>query len=260
MKKLNSNHLKIIAIIAMTIDHLADLLYPNMQNNIVPIILHVIGRVTAPIMFFFICEGYHYTKNLKKYITRLFIFAIISHFAYCFAFGINYIPFTTGSVFNQTSIMWSLAWAVVALYIANGNNKLKEYKTHNDIINALKEYQKWILVILINIIAFPADFSSIAVMSILSMYSARGNLNKQMKVMMLWLSLYALISFIFVNKIYGIISLFAVLVYPLLKEYNGERGKIKWLKWFFYLYYPLHLVLIGILRIILYGNIPILFS
>ena len=44
MKKLNSNHLKIIAIIAMTIDHLADLLYPNMQNNIVPIILHVIGR------------------------------------------------------------------------------------------------------------------------------------------------------------------------------------------------------------------------
>lgn len=247
MKKLNSNHLKIIAIIAMTIDHLADLLYPNMQNNIIPIILHVIGRVTAPIMFFFICEGYYYTKNLKKYITRLFIFAIISHFAYCFAFGINYIPFTTGNVFNQTSIMWSLAWAVVALYIANSNNKLKEY-------------QKWILVILINIIAFPADFSSIAVMSILSMYSARGNLNKQMKAMMLWLSLYALISFIFVNKIYGIISLFAVLVYPLLKEYNGERGKIKWLKWFFYLYYPLHLVLIGILRIILYGNIPILFS
>ncbi len=31
----------------MTIDHLADLLYPNMQNNIVPIILHVIGRLTA---------------------------------------------------------------------------------------------------------------------------------------------------------------------------------------------------------------------
>ena len=112
--------------------------------------------------------------------------------------------------------MWSLAWSVVALYIANGNNKLKEY-------------QKWILVILINVIAFPADFSSIAVMSILSMYSARGNLNKQMKAMML-------------------------------KEYNGERRKTKWLKWFFYLYYPLHLVLIGILRIILYGNIPILFS
>ena len=86
MKKLNSNHLKLIAIIAMTLDHIADLIYPGMQNNIISIILHIIGRLTAPIMFFFICEGFYYTKNLKKYILRLFIFAIISHFAYCFAF------------------------------------------------------------------------------------------------------------------------------------------------------------------------------
>ena len=247
MKKLNSNYLKIIAIIAMTIDHVADLLYPGMQNGVVPILLHIIGRVTAPIMFFFIAEGYYYTKDLKKYIIRLFVFAIISHFAYCFAFGINYVPFITGNVFNQTSIMWSLAWAVVALYVANGDNKLREY-------------QKWLLVILINVIAFPADFSSIAVMSILSMYSARGNLNKQMKSMMLWLSLYALISFVFVNRVYGVISLFAIIVYPLLKNYNGERGRVRWLKWFFYLYYPLHLVVIGILRMILYGNVPILFG
>ena len=68
MKKLNSNHLKLIAIIAMTIDHIADLLYPGMPNLIVPNILHIIGRLTAPIMFFFICEGYHHTKNLKKYL------------------------------------------------------------------------------------------------------------------------------------------------------------------------------------------------
>ena len=68
MKKLNSNHLKLIAIIAMTIDHIADLIYPGMQNNIISIILHIIGRLTAPIMFFYICEGFYYTKNLKKYI------------------------------------------------------------------------------------------------------------------------------------------------------------------------------------------------
>ena len=80
MKKLNSNHLKVIAIIAMTIDHIADLIYPGMPNNIISNILHIIGRLTAPIMFFFICEGFYYTKNLKKYILRLFLFAIISHF------------------------------------------------------------------------------------------------------------------------------------------------------------------------------------
>lgn len=77
MKKLNSNHLKFIAIIAMTIDHIADLLYPGMPNSIIPNICHIIGRLTAPIMFFFICEGFYYTKDLKKYIKRLFIFAII---------------------------------------------------------------------------------------------------------------------------------------------------------------------------------------
>ena len=233
MKKLNSNHLKLIAIIAMTIDHIADLIYPGMQNNIISIILHIIGRLTAPIMFFFICEGFYYTKNLKKYILRLFIFAIISHFAYCFAFGINYIPFSTGNIFNQTSIMWSLAWSVVALYIVNGKNNLKNW-------------QKWILIILINVITFSADWSSIAVMAILSMYENRGNLKKQMLSMSFWVLIYAIVSFLF--------------VYPLLKNYNGEKGKLNWMKWFFYLYYPLHLIVVGILRIIIYGNVPLLFN
>ena len=76
MKKLNSHTLKLIAIIAMTIDHVADLWYPGMPNNIICVIMHLIGRLTAPIMFFFICEGFFYTKNLKKYIIRLFILVL----------------------------------------------------------------------------------------------------------------------------------------------------------------------------------------
>lgn len=247
MKKLNSNHLKIIAIIAMTIDHIADLLYPGMPNIFISNVMHIIGRLTAPIMFFFICEGYYYTKDIKKYISRLFIFALISHFAYCFAFGINFIPFSTGNIFNQTSIMWTLAWAVVALHIVHGKNNLKEW-------------QKWLLIILINLITFSSDFSSIAVMTILFMYDRRGNLKSQMISMMAWLSLYALISYLFVSKTYGLIAMTAILVYPLLKNYNGQRGKVKWLKWFFYLYYPLHLIIIGALRLYMYGNIPLLFN
>lgn len=247
MKKLNSNHLKIIAIIAMTIDHIADLLYPGMPNIFMSNIMHIIGRLTAPIMFFFICEGYYYTKDVKKYISRLFIFALISHFAYCFAFGINFIPFSSGNIFNQTSIMWTLAWSVVALHIVHGKNNLKDY-------------QKWLLIILINLITFSSDFSSIAVMAILFMYDRRDNLKGQMISMMAWLSIYALISYLFVSKTYGLIEITAILVYPLLKNYNKERGKTKWLKWFFYFYYPLHLIIIGVLRLYMYGNIPLLFN
>ena len=245
--KLNSNALKLIAIIAMTLDHVADLLYPGMQSNIFSIILHIIGRLTAPIMFFFICEGFYYTKNIKKYILRLFIFSIISHFAYCFAFGINYIPFRTGNIFNQTSIMWTLAWAVVGLFVIYGNNKLSDFK-------------KRLMIILINIITFCSDWSSIAVMAIISMYPYRGNLKKQFNVMSFWILIYGLISYLFVNKTYGLITLGFILVYPLLSIYNGEKGKQKWMKWFFYLYYPLHLVIIGVIRLIIYGNISLLFN
>ena len=247
MKKLNSNHLKLIAIIAMTLDHEADLCYPGMPNNAVSNVLHIIGRLTAPIMFFFICEGFYYTRNLKKYISRLFAFAVISHFAYCFAFGINYIPFSTGSIFNQTSIMWTLAWSVVALYVVNDETNLKAW-------------QKYVLVILIDVVTFSADWSCIAVMAILSMYSNRGNLKKQIAGMSFWVMLYAVISFVFVNKTYGVITLAVILVYPLLRMYDGTKGKASWMKWFFYLYYPLHLVMIGILRILMYGNTPLLFN
>lgn len=247
MKKLNSDQLKIIAIITMTIDHIADLLYPGMPNNILSNGFHIIGRLTAPIMFFFICEGFYYTNNLKKYIIRLFIFSIISHFAYCFAFGINIIPFSTGNIFNQTSIMWTLFWSVIALYIVYGKNNLKEW-------------HKWVLIILLNLITFASDWSCIGLMIILSMYSHRGDLKKQMKNMMIWTLIYALVSFIFVNKVYGVIQLFVILAYPLLKKYDGSKGNVKWLKWFFYAYYPLHLIIMGILRILIYGNIPLLFN
>ena len=247
MKKLNSNQLKIIAIIAMTIDHLADLLYPGMPNNLISNVCHIIGRITAPIMFFFICEGFYYTKNLKDYLKRLFIFSIISHFAYCFAFGINYIPFVSGSIFNQTSIVWTLFWSVVALYIVYSNNNIKEI-------------YKYILIILLNFITFSSDWSCIGLMIILSMYDHRGNLENQMKNMMLWTLIYALVSFIFVNKVYGVIQLFVILVYPLLKLYNGKKGNSKFMKWFFYIYYPLHLFIIGLLRLSIYGDISLLFN
>lgn len=63
-KKLNSNHLKIIAIIAMTIDHATDLFYPAFPAQPLPIMLHILGRLTAPIMWFFVAEGYYYTHNV----------------------------------------------------------------------------------------------------------------------------------------------------------------------------------------------------
>ena len=76
--------------------------------------------------------------------------------------------------------------------------------------------------------------------------------------MITYVFFYALVYFIFINKIYGALQMFVVLAIPLLNSYNGERGSWKGMKWFFYLYYPAHLVLCGILRILLHGNIGVM--
>lgn len=244
-RKLNSNHLKMIAVLSMTIDHFSDLIYPGFPADPVAVFLHIIGRLTAPVMWFFIGEGYYHTRNIKKYILRLLMFAVLSHFAYCFAFGICPIPFR-GGIFNQTSVMYPLFVAVLVLWLQDSEIPVKPWLKHS-------------LIFLLVWSAFPADWSCIAVLSAIAMYRNRGNLKKQMLSMMIWVTLYAVVSFIFVNKVYGILQMFVILVYPLLKQYNGERGKAKWTKWLFYLYYPAHLIVVGILRIILYGDVPLLY-
>jgi hypothetical protein len=241
MKKIfNSNHLKLIAIIAMTIDHLTWLAFPGCQKIWYVMLLHIIGRLTAPIMWFFIVEGYNHTHNLKRYLIRLFSFAIISHFAYCLAFGISFIP---NSAFNGTSVMWSLAWAVVLLAILDSKK--------------INEKLKILLMIAIFLITFPSDWSCIAVFAIIFMNKYRGNFKRQMLMMMIATLMYATVYFIFLDKVYGIIQLFTCLTIPVLYLYNGERGKMK-LKYLFYIYYPLHLVIIGIIRLTIYGNIPLI--
>jgi hypothetical protein len=115
-KGLSGSALKIIAVIAMTIDHAAWLLFPGFVAEPVPIIMHVIGRITAPVMMFFISEGYRYTRDRKKYLERLLIFAVISHIPYAMFSSFNFIP-----GIPTTSVIWPLAIGVLALMTDQGD-------------------------------------------------------------------------------------------------------------------------------------------
>lgn len=234
---LNSNQIKLIAIIAMTIDHVTWLLFPGCQKIWWVISLHIIGRLTAPIMWFFIAEGFHYTRNVKKYISRLFIFAVISHFAYNFAGGIPFIP---NGFFNMTSVMWSLAWSVVLMVIFTSEH--------------LPEWGKLVLVVVICVISFPSDWSTVAAMCPVYLYLNRGDFKKQSFMLLLWTAVYAVVYFVFMDRVYGLIQMFTVLSLPILKQYNGERGQWRGMKWFFYLYYPAHLFVIGVIRVMMGGG------
>ena len=243
MKLLNSNKIKIIAILAMTIDHIAWLIFPGYDTGAIPIVLHIIGRLTCPIMCFFIAEGYHYTKNINKYTFRLFAFSFISHFAYIFASSDfvdwkSFIPFYYGDILNQTSVMWSLAWGLVMLRVVNSER--------------MKASIKIILVLLICVIAFPSDWSCIASLCIMAIGTNRENFKKQMLWIVFYVAIYSTVYFFALDKIYGIIQMAVVLAIPIIMMYNGHRGHNQKLnrimKWIFYIYYPLHLFIIGYIQ------------
>ena len=244
-KTLNSNTIKVIAIIAMTVDHLAWLLFSGYPRDAIPIIMHLIGRITCPIMCFCIAEGFHNSKNLNKYTGRLFLFAIISHFAYIFASEAfidwkSFIPFYYGEFLNQTSVMWPLAWGLVMLRISHSQK--------------IKNWLKTILILLICAITFSSDWSCIASLCVLAFGSNRGNLKKQSFWLVFYVALYALVYCLALDWVYGLIQMAVVLAIPFLWLYNGERGKNprvnKIMKWFFYIYYPLHLLIIGLVRLL----------
>ena len=242
-KILNSNELKLVAIIAMTVDHIAWAMFDGYPTAPLPIFMHIIGRLTCPIMCYFIAEGYHYTKNINKYTFRLFAFAFVSHFAYIFASNAfvdfkSFIPFYYGDFLNQTSVMWSLAWGLVMLRIADSKK--------------IKLICKVLLVILICIITLPSDWSCIASLCIMAIGTNRGNFKKQMAWMIFYVALYSLVYFFALDKVYGVLQMGVILSIPIIAMYNGSRGKNekinKFMKWFFYIFYPAHLFVIGLIN------------
>lgn len=240
---LNSNTLKILAVIAMTADHIAWLAYPGYSTEPLPLLLHIIGRLTCPIMCYFVAEGFHHTKNIGKYTARLFLFALLSHFPYVLASGSfvdlgSFIPFYYGGVLNQTGVMWALAWGLVMLRVAYSEK--------------LGNPAKALLVILICLVALPSDWSCIASLCILAFGTNRGNFKVQMLWMLFYVAIYSTVYFFALDRVYGVLQMAVALAIPLLASYNNERGKSpklnRLLKWAFYLYYPLHLLVLGLIR------------
>ena len=242
-KCLNGNMLKLIAITAMTIDHLTWVFFPGYNTQWFVICLHIIGRLTAPIMWFFIAEGCHFTHDRKKYLLRLGGFALVSHFAYDFAFGISFFEPSAG-IFNRTSVMWSLFLAAAVIFLTQ-----KE---------TIKTPWKYVIIFAACLLAFPSDWSSIAVVAPLFLFMHRGNIKRQALDLVLWSAVYAAVYFFAMDKTYAFLQMATCLSIPLLMQYNGERGKWKGMKWLFYIYYPAHLVIIGILRILVQGNIALI--
>ncbi|MFA6866877.1 MAG: TraX family protein [Clostridia bacterium] len=247
---LTGNAMKIIAIIAMTCDHITMMFMPTDTPLQIVIyqLLRAFGRFTAIIMCYLAADGFHYTKNISKYMTRLLIFAIISHFAFSFISSGNLIFAGVNNSYYtfQTSVIWSILLGVMTLYI---------YRNEN-----IKLWLKYILISIFLISSLFSDWNFIAIAYIFTAEIYRDDKNKK-KLAFFIISLFASV----VPIIFGIISnptlwyknLFMLGVFPaclFLNCYNGTRGHTtQFSKWSFYIYYPVHLIIIGLIYMFTIG-------
>ena len=203
--------LKIIGIISMFIDH-----YDYIIG--LPKSVEVLGRIFA----FAISEGYKHTRNLKNYILRIGIFAVLLQIP-SWIFSYNY----------PLNIFFTLFTGLCLISVLKNKNV-------NDVVKIIFTIMIFFITRKINL-----DYGLYGFFTILIFTFYREN-----KVKMI-------INFVILNiinvvrpnifdldftQIYSLLALIPIILY------NGERGK-NW-KYFFYLFYPLHfLVIEGIKKI-----------
>jgi hypothetical protein len=221
-KFLSSTSLKLIAISVMLIDHIAASAVFNITGDTYNL-MRIIGRLAFPIFAFLISEGYFYTKNVYKYIFRLGLFAIISEFAFDLAF------FGKVLEFSHQNIFFTLFMGLIALIIF-------------DSISHIYKPLGFLLVILMSIIAelLYTDYGLYGVLYIFAFYIFRGNFAKT-AISILSLNIVFLI--LDIRFFIQFLSIFALVI---IFFYNNKKGRS--IKYLFYAFYPLHLILLYLVK------------
>lgn len=206
---LSSFQLKCIAILSMLIDHMGSVLFPS------EIWMRCIGRLAFPIFCFLIVEGCHYTYDVRRYLGRLGIFALISEIPYDLAFHGNLLEFSSQNVF------FTLFFGVAMLMLMRG----------------CRNWPEKVVVLLITMwisVFFRCDYSYRGILLIFMFYIFRGNKVLTAAAGFFWNFLYQ-----------GSIQIYGIWATVPIMLYNGEEGKK--MKAFFYLFYPVHLLVLWII-------------
>jgi len=236
---LNGFQLKIIACIIMVIDHAGVVFFPD------KIIFRVIGRLAFPIFAFFIAEGFCHTRSVQKYLKRLglcaVLFQIPDWFSRIYSIITNVPEFGVRYKFNIFATLFFGLLAIVYFdRLKNENIRLS-----------------WFAAIAIALIAeiAGADYGAYGVLYILVFYLTRGNRRNMLTGVMALHAAYILwdiaLSLIRTGTVFisNSLQLFSVLAVPLIALYNHERGRNA--KYVFYVFYPVHLVVLYIIDMII---------
>ena len=251
---MNRNQLKYLAALAMLFDHLG-YIFISIRTPF-GLFCRIFGRLTAPIMCYFLAEGFHYTSSKKKYLLRLGIFALIAQPAYSMAFHGVWIG-------KDLSMLYTLFLSFLMLCAWEGLEN---------------PWLKWPAVLGLIALCHFGDWTCVAPLWVLGFYLFRGQPKKQFAVFVLvvlgftiegllnsWSALapggFAALPSLFssgelaallryyTNWRFNFVQLATLLAIPLLLCYNGQKGRGgAFNKWFFYVFYPAHLYLFAYLK------------
>lgn len=215
--------LKILALITMLCDHLGYVIFGQFS------FMNYIGRLSFPIFAFLITEGYKYTKNLKKYFARLLIFAIISQIPYMLFIDTFSNSFSLNILFTL-----SLGLLGITLY-----DKIK-YKPFGIL-----------LVIILSFIAqyLHFDYGWFGIVIIFIFYIFKS----QKLLMNIYICTVIFVNYFFyyittLRMEFILIILFCSLSLIPINLYNEKKGKN--IKYFLYVFYPMHLIALYLLTLI----------
>ncbi len=224
--------LKIIAIIGMTANHAAYMFYPYLPFE-ARCVMFAVGGITFPVMAFLLVEGYHHTSNIRRYGTRLLIFALLAQ-----------VPFWL-FLEHGGNVLFTLLLSLIILY-------LYDHVQNRGLF--------WLICLAIIAISYYCDWGVIGPVMILVIRIVPGRRARvilAVAVPVLVSGLPPLISCIATGNLnYLPFALYAFLgctaAAVMLLTYNGQRGRP--LKYFFYAYYPCHILVLGLVKGLLLGD------
>ena len=230
--------LHILAMVFMLCDHLWGTIVPGNDW------LTCVGRLAFPIYAFMIVEGYFHTKNIKKYVGRLLLFAVISEIPFNLAMGSRiFYPI-------HQNVLWSF---LLSIGLIRWNEKAKEKHLLKRILVGTASVCIGYLAGLITFV----DFYHAGVLSVLAFYFFR---KKQWwcylgQLICLWyIHVEMLGGFSYEVQILGQTYWFARQGFALLALipiwlYRGKQGyHSKALQYGYYAFYPVHLLILGLLK------------
>ncbi|MFU8793194.1 MAG: TraX family protein [Acholeplasmataceae bacterium] len=223
---MNATTLKWIALVTMTIDHIGFFLI----SSDAPLYLttRVIGRVAFPIFAFMIAQGFIHTKNRMNYAIRLLVFGIVVEAIFIGIYlltSINYsiVPFPGG---YPLSIAWSLIAGLLGLMFIHSKNRFFYF-----------------LLLPLLIASYFLQYSFYGFIMII-IFGLSIPMDKKINYVGLLTLFYVFYPLAFNARYEEIntIQLFAIFALGLIYLYNGQKGK--GYKYLFYIYYPLHIVIL----------------